>query len=152
MRTPEALSAPIRVRTGLSVVLSSVASDSHTWNLVYLQLTLEELGHRVHNVGACVPDDLLLAESLRVRPDLIVVSSVNGHGFLDGTRLIRRLRTCPPLAATPVVIGGKLGIAGPGGRHSSDELRAAGYDAVFEDGAMASFRSYVEKLTVRVAG
>lgn len=143
--------APYRVRTGLSVVLSSVASDSHTWNLVYLQLCLEELGHRVHNVGACVPDELLLAESLRVRPDLIVVSSVNGHGFLDGTRLIGRLRACPALAGTPIVIGGKLGIAGPGGSHSCDELRAAGFDAVFEDGGLASFRSYVENLTLRVA-
>lgn len=151
MRTPEVVPAPYRIRTGLSVVLSSVASDSHTWNLVYLQLCLEELGHRVHNVGACVPDELLLAESLRVRPDLIVVSSVNGHGFLDGTRLIGCLRACPALAATPVVIGGKLGIAGPGGSRSGDELRAAGYDAVFEDGGLASFRSYVEKLTLRVA-
>src|SRR5436853_235982 len=31
------------------VVVSGTASDSHTWNLVYLQLLLEELGRRVHN-------------------------------------------------------------------------------------------------------
>jgi methylaspartate mutase sigma subunit len=128
-----------------------MASDSHTWNLVFLQLALEELGHRVRNLGACVPDELLIAECLRARPDLVVVSSVNGHGYQDGTRLIGRIRTHPELATTPVVIGGKLGIAGPGGRASRERLRAAGFDAVFEDGVgLAAFRSFVERLTVSV--
>ena len=133
---------------GLSVVVTSVSSDSHTWNLVFLQLALEELGHRVVNLGACVPDDLVVAECLRTRPDLVVVSSVNGHGFRDGTRLVGRLRACPELATVPVVIGGKLGISGPGGSHSREQLRAAGFDAVFEEGAgMATLRSYTGQLT-----
>jgi methylaspartate mutase sigma subunit len=133
---------------GLSVVVTSVSSDSHTWNLVFLQLALEELGHEVLNLGACVPDDLVVAECLRVRPDLVVVSSVNGHGFHDGTRLIGRIRTCPELTTLPVVIGGKLGIAGPGGRRSRDQLQAAGFDAVFEEGAgLAVLRSYADQLT-----
>jgi methylaspartate mutase sigma subunit len=152
MRATEAVSSPPPVGGALSVVVTSVASDSHTWNLVFLQLTLEELGHRVHNLGACVPGELLVAECLRSRPDLIVISSVNGHGFLDGTRLIGRIRACPDLATTPVVIGGKLGISGPGGRVSRDQLRSAGFDAVFEDGTgLASFRTFVEQLTVSVA-
>jgi methylaspartate mutase sigma subunit len=136
---------------GLSVVVTSVASDSHTWNLVFLQLVLEELGHRVHNLGACVPDDLLVARCIQIRPDLIVVSSVNGHGFHDGMRLIGHVRACPELAAVPVVIGGKLGIAGPAGRSVRERLRGAGFDAVFEDGVgIAAFRSYVARLTVGV--
>jgi methylaspartate mutase sigma subunit len=126
--------------------VTSVSSDSHTWNLVYLQLVLEELGHRVVNLGACVPDDLVVAECRRDRYDLVVVSTVNGHGYLDGARLIRRIRACPELAATPVVIGGKLGICGPG-RRSSEELLAAGFDAVYEDAAgMAAFLVFADRL------
>jgi methylaspartate mutase sigma subunit len=137
---------------GLTVVVSSVASDSHTWNLVFLQLALEELGHRVINLGNCVPDELLVSECQRIRPDLVVISSVNGHGYFDGLRLIRRVRACPELASTPVVIGGKLGIAGPGGSQSRDELRAAGFDAVFEEGAgMVAFRSFARQLTMSVS-
>jgi methylaspartate mutase sigma subunit len=136
----------------LTVVVTSVASDSHTWNLVVLQLVLEELGHRVHNLGACVPDELLVSECLRLRPDLIVVSSVNGHGFHDGLRLIGQVRGRPELARTPMVIGGKLGIAGPGCDRSRAQLRSAGYGAVYEDGAgLAAFRSFVGRLTVGVA-
>ena len=134
---------------GLSVVLTSVSSDSHTWNLVVLQLVLEELGHQVHNLGACVPDELMVAECLRLRPDLIVVSSVNGHGFHDGLRLIRQVRNHPELTGTPMVIGGKLGIAGPGCDRSRAQLTAAGYGAVFEDGTgLTAFQSYVGRLAI----
>jgi methylaspartate mutase sigma subunit len=132
---------------GLDVVVTNVASDSHTWNLVYLQLVLEELGHRVRNLGACVPDDVLVSECLRQRPDLVVVSTVNGHGFVDGTRVIGKLRGHPELAAVPAVIGGKLGITGTGGRDRNAALRAAGFDAVFEDGtAGAAFTAFVGRL------
>jgi methylaspartate mutase sigma subunit len=136
---------------GLSVVVSSVSSDSHTWNLVYLQLSIEELGHGVRNLGACVPDELLVEECLRERPDLVVLSTVNGHGFIDGMRLIARVRACQELAGMPVVIGGMLGISGPDGQRSHTQLLAAGYTAVFDDGPrMPAFRSFVEALAVGV--
>ena len=117
------------------VLLSSVSSDAHTWNLVYLQLLIEEMGHRVVNIGACVPDRLLVESALREKPNLIVLSTVNGHGYEDGKRAIGALRGEDALRATPVVIGGKLGVAGPLPRAQVDELRAAGFDAVFGDDA-----------------
>ncbi|MFE7191832.1 cobalamin B12-binding domain-containing protein [Kitasatospora sp. NPDC057541] len=132
---------------GLEVVVSTMASDSHTWNLVFLQLLLEELGHRVTNLGACVPDELLVAECRRVAPDLIVLSSVNGHGHHDGLRVIRALRACPELGRTPTVIGGKLSIAGPGDPERQRSLLAAGFDGVFEEGrSVADFRAFVGSL------
>jgi methylaspartate mutase sigma subunit len=127
---------------GLSIVVTTVVSDSHTWNLVFLQLALEELGHQVRNLGPCVPAAEVVAECLRSRPDLLVVSTVNGHGLRDGTLLIGQIRQCPQLSDLPVVIGGKLGIAGPAGLENSAQLRLAGYDAVYEDGAStAALRS-----------
>ncbi|MER7701885.1 cobalamin-dependent protein [Kitasatospora sp. NPDC097605] len=131
----------------LEVVVTTMASDSHTWNLVFLQLLLEELGHRVTNLGACVPDDLLVAECRRTEPDLIVLSSVNGHGYHDGLRVIRALRARPELARTPTVIGGKLTIAGPGDPDRQQSLLAAGFDGVFEEGrSVADFRAFVGSL------
>lgn len=136
--------------TGLHVVVTSTASDSHTWNLVYLQLMLEELGHRVTNLGACVPDEMAADRCSELRPDLIVVSSVNGHGCNDGLRLIDRLRSRDELRATPVVIGGKLGVAGADAGHG-ERLLAAGFDAVFDDnGGIAVFRSFLNALPVGV--
>lgn len=124
------------------VVVTSVSSDAHTWNLVYLQLLLEELGCRVTNLGACVPDETVVAECAATRPLLIVVSSLNGHGCQDGIRLVGAIRRCPALLATPVVIGGKLDV--DGGASPAARLLAAGFDAVYGDGQMAAFRSLVQ--------
>lgn len=139
--------------TGRRVLVSSVSSDSHTWNLVFLQLLLEDLGHEVTNIGSCVPDELLIAECRRHRPDMMVISSVNGHGALDGSRLIRRLRQEPDLSDLKVVIGGKLGIRGAEGESHSQALLDAGFDAVFEDAAgIAPFRHYLAGTTPALEG
>lgn len=124
----------IAASPGLNVLLTTVSSDAHTWNLVYLQLVLEDLGHRVGNLGACVPDQLLVDRCRTDRPDLVVISTVNGHGAQDGARVVKLLRDQPALAGTPIVIGGKLGIEGDSAAAAGD-LLAAGFDAVFDDDA-----------------
>ncbi|UVS77503.1 methylaspartate mutase subunit S [Actinokineospora sp. UTMC 2448] len=132
---------------GLSAIVTSLSSDAHTWNLVYLQLVLEELGVRVANLGACVPDEVIVGECAERRPDLVVVSSLNGHGCRDGVRLIGALRAEPALVATPVVIGGKLDVAAS---DNSARLLSAGFDAVFDDTAgLLPFRSFVRTLAGR---
>ncbi|MFE1407122.1 cobalamin B12-binding domain-containing protein [Streptomyces sp. NPDC058770] len=133
------------------VLVAGGISDSHTWNLVYLQLLIEEHGHRVINLGPCVPEDLLIHEAVAHDPALVVISSVNGHGYHDGMRTVTRLREHPALAAVPVVIGGKLGIAGPCDEAETTALRAAGYDAVFDDSAegVTDFREMLDALPQR---
>ncbi|HWO63536.1 MAG TPA: cobalamin-dependent protein [Umezawaea sp.] len=132
---------------GSRIVLSSTKSDSHTWNLVYLQLLLEEAGHEVANLGACVPPDLLADECAALRPDLVVLSTVNGHGYQDGPRALAALRERPDLMATPVVIGGKLGTGGPEPARA-DALRATGFTDVFDDDtAVPRFRAFLAALT-----
>ncbi|GHA76005.1 cobalamin B12-binding domain-containing protein [Streptomyces termitum] len=137
-----------RSRSGKFVV-SGVSSDAHTWNLVFLQLMLEERGHEVVNLGACPTDAEVLGACLRERPDVLVVSTVNGHGHMDGARLVRALRAHPGLAELRAVIGGKLGVDGGTGRHV-DALVEAGYDAVFasEDG-LEEFADFLRELRPR---
>lgn len=118
----------------LKVVLSSVSSDSHTWNLVYMQLLLEELGHEVINLGACVPDEMIMEECQANAPDMLVISSVNGHGNIDGERLIRKIRDNPQLAALPAIIGGKLCTKGAQALEQNQALLLkAGFTQVFQD-------------------
>jgi methylaspartate mutase sigma subunit len=128
-----------------TVQVAGAASDAHTWNLVYLQLLIEEHGYDVVNLGPCVPDELLIEECLQRAPAMLVLSSVNGHGHQDGLRLIGKLRTEDRLRELPAVIGGKLGITGGEDGGHATELVAAGFDSVFEDGAqeIAAFRRFI---------
>jgi len=132
------------------VVVTGLPSDSHTWNLVFLQLYLEERGHQVVNLGPCVPDETLTRECARHQPDLVVVSSVNGHGRADGLRVIRKLRNRPELVGVPIVIGGKLGTTGAQSTADLTALVDAGFDAVFDDNASTDpFGQFLESLTVQ---
>jgi methylaspartate mutase sigma subunit len=138
-------------RSNRTVIVSSVASDSHTWNLVYLQLLISELGFDVINLGACVPDELLVDECRSRKPAMVVISSVNGHGYHDGLRVIQSLRKHDELRHIPMVIGGKLGVSGGESVENVENLLVGGYDAVFDDrqDSPATFRQFVRSISVR---
>jgi methylaspartate mutase sigma subunit len=133
----------------LKVLLAGTSSDAHTWNLVYMQMLIEEFGHDVRNLGCCVPDELLLGEAVRMAPGLIVMSTVNGHGFIDGSRAVRHLRESAALREVPIVIGGKLGVAGGGREEGVQTMLDAGFTAVYEDdhAAMMNFHYFVGSLS-----
>jgi methylaspartate mutase sigma subunit len=115
---------------------------------VFLQLLLEELGHEVVNLGPCAPDALVADSCAALRADLLVVSSVNGHGAIDARSLIRALRSRPATAHLPVVIGGKLGVSLTGREESVRALVGAGFDAVFDEAvSITSFTSFVALLS-----
>ncbi|MFE7112780.1 cobalamin B12-binding domain-containing protein [Streptomyces sp. NPDC057575] len=111
-------------------VLTTIASDSHTWNLLFLQLLLEEQGWEVTNLGACVPVGVLIEEAKARTPDLIVVSTVNGHGAEQAPGLAHAVRAVPSLAKVPLVVGGKLDTSGTLSPDVHASLTDAGFDAV----------------------
>ncbi len=131
-------------RRNVNILLTGTASDSHTWNLVYLQLLLEELGHPVRNLGPCVTDELLTGACTAEEPGLVVISSVNGHGYRDGLSAVRALRGAG--FTLPVVIGGKLGVAGTGDPEQRRRLLDAGCDAVFDDGDVSALWTFLTSL------
>ncbi|MGW1056102.1 cobalamin B12-binding domain-containing protein [Streptomyces sp. NPDC002521] len=138
---------------GGTVIVSTVASDAHTWNLVFLQLLLEELGYDVVNLGPCVPDELLVEECVRRHPAMLVISSVNGHGYSDGLRAVTKLRACPELDRTVMVIGGLLGVSESGEERDqqSAALLRAGFDAVFADGGAGDLKRYLKAGQSRIS-
>ncbi|MGW4162382.1 cobalamin B12-binding domain-containing protein [Streptomyces sp. NPDC004788] len=134
------------------VLLTTGSSDAHTWNLVHLQLFLEEHGHSVLNLGPCVPERLLVDTARMTSPDLVVLSSVNGHGHQDGLRAARALRADEDTQGIPMVIGGLLGISPDGAEERRAELLAAGYDEVYADGtAPTALLTHLGRLGERAA-
>lgn len=139
-------------RPALRTVVSSVKSDSHTWNLIYIELVLRELGHEVVNLGPCVPEHLLVQECASLQPDLVVLSTVNGHGLRDGYDAAGALRADPCLATVPLAIGGRLTVSDTVDADAVAGLRDAGFDAVFADGDIDAFRVFVGTVAARTTG
>ncbi len=154
LETRKRAPAPAR-DSRLKFLVSSVPTDSHTWNLVVLQLLIEEMGHHVVNLGSCVPVPLLLSACRAERPDYVVLSTVNGHGQVDGARVIHALRADPALAGLTVVIGGRFGTRGDADPGLRQDLLARGYDAVFPadvDRPMRAVEQLREFVESRAAG
>jgi methylaspartate mutase sigma subunit len=137
--------APGSPTSSRRAVIATVPSDSHMWNLVYIELVLQESGWDVNNLGACTPAELVVETCLAERPDMLVVSSVNGHGHIGGRKLIAQVRARPELDYLPVVIGGKLGTLGANNSGFAEPLLAAGYSAVFTEGdGLTGFTRFIE--------
>lgn len=132
-----------------SIVLATVSSDSHMWNLVYLDLYLGELGYEVTNLGACTPADEVLDAVLRTDADALVISSVNGHGSHEGARLVQHVRAGG--WSGTAVIGGKLTTSGILTDSERDALLASGFDAVLEGNDLESLLKLMQPLAAPVA-
>jgi methylaspartate mutase sigma subunit len=133
-------------------LLTTVPSDAHNWNLIFMQLLLEENGFTVVNLGPCVPHSLLASACLEHRPDVVVVSTINGHGFIEGKALLAEARAVPGLAATPFFIGGKLSTDATLSHLYAVELEEAGYHKAFGGGdGLPEFLAQLALIKVRKA-
>ncbi|MFF3641384.1 cobalamin B12-binding domain-containing protein [Streptomyces sp. NPDC002564] len=125
-------------------VITTISSDAHTWNLVYLQLVLEERGWQVINLGSCTPVALVADTLTAADVDLLVVSTVNGHGLLEVPSLLDAVSRVPVRARPPVVLGGKLNTRGEITGDEVRRLRDLGVDDVFVgERAVDAFSSYL---------
>ncbi|MFC4258096.1 cobalamin B12-binding domain-containing protein [Marinobacter lacisalsi] len=133
---------------GKHILITTVQSDSHTWNLIYIQLVLEELGATVTNLGSCVPIEESVSEIESCNADLVIVSSVNGHGYYQGMGLIKHAQNLLAGRLPPFVIGGKLSTNTKMDVFIESDLVSAGYNAVFlGDDAIASFKKYLSSMS-----
>lgn len=114
------------------------------WNLVYLQLLLEEHGIEVINLGPCVPASTTLQTLVSAQADALVISSVNGHGFWQG-RALREAAVRQFGERLPVfLIGGKLTTSEADNVRAAQQLRAAGFAEVFVgEAAIPDFRKWL---------
>jgi|SRR5690242_17282320 len=114
----------------MKVVLSSIPSDSHTWNLMYMQLLLEEMGYEVVNLGSCTPVEDIISGVRDHQPDALVISTVNGHGMAEGAKITGQLHSLGLADDVPKLIGGNLATTGSLTPEQVSCLRAS-FDGVF---------------------
>lgn len=126
-----------------SAILATIHSDAHSWNLIYFQLLLEEMGFAVENLGVCTPPQLVAQQLRNQRPELVVISTVNGHGYLEGIALGETLRSVNETSL--LVIGGKLSTNGICTKAQEASLLGAGFHKVFhQQTSIDDFRAFLE--------
>jgi methylmalonyl-CoA mutase cobalamin-binding subunit len=117
------------MRPSFRCLVSTVESDAHIWNLIYLQKLLEEHDAEVQNLGCCTPPGNVVEAVSEYRPDLVVVSSINGHGHHGARVLIESLQAAD--LDVPCVIGGQLTTSEADRDRVRADLLSRGYLEVF---------------------
>ncbi|WP_207390036.1 hypothetical protein [Phytopseudomonas daroniae] len=105
-----------------------------------MDFLLGEWGYQIENMGPNTPVGDVV-NWLKSNPcEMVVVSTVNGHGYIEGIEIARRVRGDAKFHGL-LCVGGKictendpLTIA----RHS-EALKEAGFDGVFDDSVKNSF-------------
>jgi methylaspartate mutase sigma subunit len=135
------------LRAAPRTVIATVSSDVHTWNLMFLQLLLEERGHLVHNTGPCSSVRHVVDACRDHGADLLLLSSLNGHGILEAPDYAAAVRQDPGLVTPRMVIGGSLNLRGALDHQEVSSLRESGFDEVFcSPTALQDFRTYLSTL------
>lgn len=125
-------------------LVSGMKSDSHTWNLVFLQMWLEERNFDVNNLGNCVSETEIVKACKIFKPDLLVISSINGHGYIEAVDLINSLHNL--VGRTHIVIGGKLTTSKKKQCELEKELIRLGFNGVFTGlNALSELENYLRE-------
>lgn len=114
-----------------TAIVSTTPDDSHSWNLVGVELRLAERGFAVENLGPCTPEELVAERIRDRRPDLVVFSSVNGHGALSLLPVLETLERYQVKRSAPIVAGGLLTTDPAALAEAQLGLIAAGISAIF---------------------
>ncbi len=127
-------------------LLTTIPSDSHVWNLIFMELLLKEQGYEVINLGICVSYNLTVTSYNHYKPDIVVVSTVNGHGFIEGITLIKSIKQ-NGLFKCPVYIGGKLSTNKKASLLHISELEENGYTKAYTNSDLSEFKSEIQKIS-----
>lgn len=137
----------------LNVILTGTPSDSHMWNLIFMELFLRENKCKVHNLGPCVPVEEIYEALEKPFYDLVVISSINGHLFQDAIKIITAFPHHPSAHLPPFVIGGKIGISENSAAFQKKKLIKLGYDDVFiGKDPLGCFKKYLNRLSALKMG
>ncbi len=125
-------------------ILTTIPSDAHSWNLIFMEMFLKEHGYNVINLGVCVSYEKVIKSCQRHRPEIVVVSTINGHGYFEGIELAEKLCFIKNSCKMKLVIGGKITTGQSQIDMWIDKLRIAGFDAVFCGGkAIVEFQNFL---------
>ncbi len=111
------------------ILLATLPSDAHSWNLLFVHMLLAEHGLALDNLGVCTPLPVLLRACVQRHPRVVLISATNGHHAVEGMLLAQHIHETLGSSRPALALAGDL--TSPGRGHGFQDLLAAGFDAVF---------------------
>ena len=115
------------------IVLGVIGADVHAVGNKILDYAFTSAGFEVINLGVMVSQEEFIAASNEAAADVIVVSSLYGHGELD-CRALRQKSDESGLSGIPMIVGGNLVVGKQQFNEVEKRFLDMGFDRVFPPG------------------
>jgi len=115
------------------IILGVIGADVHAVGNKILDYAFTSAGFEVINLGVMVSQEEFIAAAIESAADIIVVSSLYGHGELD-CRGLRQKCEEAGLSGIPIIVGGNLVVGKQPFSEVESRFLAMGFDRVFPPG------------------
>ncbi|MFL0266507.1 methylaspartate mutase subunit S [Candidatus Clostridium radicumherbarum] len=116
-----------------TIVLGVIGSDCHAVGNKILDHALTEAGYNVINIGVLSPQEDFINAAVETSADLILVSSLYGHGEID-CRGLREKCDEAGLKGIKLYVGGNIVVGKQNWEDVYNRFMAMGFDRVYPPG------------------
>ena len=116
-----------------TLVMGVIGADVHAVGNKILDFAFKEAGYKVVNLGVMVSQDEYIKAAIETNADMIVVSSLYGHGELD-CRGLREKCVEAGIGDILMYVGGNLVVGKQDFAEVEKKFKAMGFDRVYAPG------------------
>jgi len=116
-----------------TLVLGVIGSDCHAVGNKILDYALSQAGYKVVNIGVLSPQEDFINAAVETNADVIVVSSLYGHGEID-CRGMREKCDEAGLKGIKLYVGGNIVVGKQNWEDVYNRFIAMGFDRVYPPG------------------
>ncbi|MFL0247577.1 methylaspartate mutase subunit S [Candidatus Clostridium stratigraminis] len=116
-----------------TIVLGVIGSDCHAVGNKILDHALTEAGYNVINIGVLSPQEDFINAAVETSADMILVSSLYGHGEID-CRGLREKCDEAGLKGIKLYVGGNIVVGKQNWEDVYNRFKAMGFDRVYPPG------------------
>ena len=118
---------------GKTIVMGVIGADAHAVGNKIIAFALQEAGYKVVNLGVMVSQEEYINAAIETKADLILVSSLYGHGEIDCSGLREKLEEAG-LHDIPLFAGGNLVVGKQDFVDVEKRFKDMGFNCVYPPG------------------
>lgn len=118
---------------GKTIVMGVIGADAHAVGNKIIAFALQEAGYKVVNLGVMVSQEEYIAAAIETKADLILVSSLYGHGEIDCSGLREKCEEAG-LHGIPLFAGGNLVVGKQNFEDVEKRFKEMGFNSVYPPG------------------